>query len=236
VFTLTGGPGSHDARSLLGRMVWRLAWRMGWAGPGLSLTLSSACCTPNPLHWHLTLGWQHAELALQDQSSSWPMAWLSGLGAPWNTLQAEGRMQWQSTGLRLRWQDGQLHWHGHSELQLHDIASRLSTLRPMGSYRLTLHAAPGTTTPPLALETLTGPLRLSGQGHWQQQRLRFAGELRATGDVLIDQLVQMQRTGFDVAVLAEGVDASAAQRQLDRYAGFYQGSAVETQPHFAHTA
>ena len=33
----------------------------------------------------------------------------------------------------------------------------------------------------------------------------------ATGDVLIDQLVQMQRTGFDVAVLAEGVDASAAQ-------------------------
>jgi len=179
VLTLTGGTGSHDARSLLGRMVWRLAWRMAWAGPGLSLTLSSACCTPNPLHWHLTLGWQHAELALQDQSSSWPMAWLSGLGAPWNTLQAEGRMQWQSTGLRLRWQDGQLHWHGHSELQLHDVASRLSTLRPMGSYRLTLHAAPGTTTPPLALETLTGPLRLSGQGHWQQQRLRFAGEAMA---------------------------------------------------------
>ena len=69
-----------------------------------------------------------------------------------------------------------------------------------------------------------------------RRRLRFAGELRATGDVLIDQLVQMQRTGFDVAVLAEGVDTSAAQRQLDRYAGFYQGSAVETQPHFAKVA
>jgi uncharacterized protein (DUF934 family) len=69
-----------------------------------------------------------------------------------------------------------------------------------------------------------------------RRRLRFAGELRATGDVLIDQLVQMQRTGFDVAVLKEGVDASAAQRQLDRYGGFYQGSAVETQPHFAKVA
>ena len=68
------------------------------------------------------------------------------------------------------------------------------------------------------------------------RRLRFAGELRATGDVLIDQLLQMQRTGFDVAVLKDDVDASAAQRQLDRFAGFYQGSAVQTQPHFAKAA
>jgi len=69
-----------------------------------------------------------------------------------------------------------------------------------------------------------------------RRRLRFAGELRATGDVLIDQLLQMQRTGFDVAVLKEGVDVSAAQRQLTRYAGFYQGSAVDTPPHFAQAA
>ena len=78
--------------------------------------------------------------------------------------------------------------------------------------------------------------RAYSQAFLLRRRLGFAGELRATGDVLIDQLVQMQRTGFDVAVLKEGVDASAAQRQLDRYAGFYQGSAVETQPHFAKAA
>jgi uncharacterized protein (DUF934 family) len=78
--------------------------------------------------------------------------------------------------------------------------------------------------------------RAYSQAFLLRRRLRFAGELRATGDVLIDQLVQMQRTGFDVAVLKEGVDASAAQRQLDRYAGFYQGSAVETQPPFASAA
>jgi uncharacterized protein (DUF934 family) len=75
--------------------------------------------------------------------------------------------------------------------------------------------------------------RAYSQAFLLRRRLGFAGELRATGDVLIDQLVQMQRTGFDVAVLAEGVDASAAQRQLERYAGFYQGSAVNTQPRFA---
>ncbi len=78
--------------------------------------------------------------------------------------------------------------------------------------------------------------RAYSQAFLLRRRLGYAGELRATGDVLIDQLVQMQRTGFDVAVLKEGVDASAAQRQLDRYAGFYQGSAVETQPHFAKAA
>ena len=78
--------------------------------------------------------------------------------------------------------------------------------------------------------------RAYSQAFLLRRRLGYTGELRATGDVLIDQLVQMQRTGFDVAVLAEGVDARAAQRQLDRYAGFYQGSAVDTQPLFAKVA
>jgi uncharacterized protein (DUF934 family) len=78
--------------------------------------------------------------------------------------------------------------------------------------------------------------RAYSQAFLLRRRLGFTGELRATGDVLIDQLVQMQRTGFDVAVLAEGVDASAAQRQLARYAGFYQGSAVDTRPLFAKAA
>jgi uncharacterized protein (DUF934 family) len=78
--------------------------------------------------------------------------------------------------------------------------------------------------------------RAYSQAFLLRRRLGFAGELRATGDVLIDQLVQMQRTGFDVAVLREGVDASAAQRQFERFAGYYQGSAVQTQPHFAKAA
>jgi len=78
--------------------------------------------------------------------------------------------------------------------------------------------------------------RAYSQAFLLRRRLGFAGELRATGDVLIDQLVQMQRTGFDVAVLREGLDPSAAQRQFDRFAGFYQGSAVGTQPHFATAA
>ena len=74
--------------------------------------------------------------------------------------------------------------------------------------------------------------RAFSQAFLLRRRLGFQGEIRATGDVLIDQLVQMQRMGFSSAVLREGVDASAAQRQFDRFAAFYQGDAVTADPIF----
>jgi uncharacterized protein (DUF934 family) len=75
--------------------------------------------------------------------------------------------------------------------------------------------------------------RAYSQAFLLRRRLGFKGDIRATGDVLIDQLVQMERTGFSSAVLKEGVDATDAQRQFDRFAAFYQGDAVKTAPHFA---
>ena len=78
--------------------------------------------------------------------------------------------------------------------------------------------------------------RAYSQAFLLRRRLGFKGDIRATGDVLIDQLVQMERTGFSSAVLKEGVDASAAQRQFDRFPRFYQGDAVQTAPHFEASA
>nr|CCM73841.1 Oxidoreductase probably involved in sulfite reduction [Variovorax paradoxus] len=75
--------------------------------------------------------------------------------------------------------------------------------------------------------------RAYSQAFLLRRRLGFTGDIRATGDVLIDQLVQMERTGFSSAVLKEGVDASDAQRQFDRFNAFYQGDAVQPAPHFA---
>lgn len=71
------------------------------------------------------------------------------------------------------------------------------------------------------------------QAYWLRRRRGFTGDIRATGDVLIDQLVQMQRTGFSSAVLREGVDPADAQRQFERFGGFYQADAIHHQPHFA---
>ena len=78
--------------------------------------------------------------------------------------------------------------------------------------------------------------RAFSQAFLLRRRLGFKGEIRATGDVLVDQLVQMQRTGFDSAVLRSDQDLAVAQRQFDRYSAFYQGDAVATAPHFARAA
>ena len=69
-----------------------------------------------------------------------------------------------------------------------------------------------------------------------RRRYKFAGDIRATGDVLIDQLVHMHRSGFSSAVLAPGVDPAAAERQFARYAAFYQGDVLEPRPLFAREA
>ena len=69
-----------------------------------------------------------------------------------------------------------------------------------------------------------------------RRRHGFAGDIRATGDVLIDQLVQMARSGFTSAVLAEGQNPEAAERQFARYRAFYQGDVLEPRPLFAREA
>jgi len=78
--------------------------------------------------------------------------------------------------------------------------------------------------------------RAYSQAFLLRRRLGFRGEIRATGDVLVDQVVQMQRSGFDSAVLRADQDAAAVQRQFDRFASFYQGDAVTGSPRFASAA
>ena len=73
--------------------------------------------------------------------------------------------------------------------------------------------------------------RAFSQAVMLRRRLVFKGEIRATGDVLIDQLVQMHRSGFDVAVLREDQNPEVAQRQFDRYSAYYQGD-VLNKPNF----
>src|SRR5512132_2449085 len=75
--------------------------------------------------------------------------------------------------------------------------------------------------------------RAFSQAYLLRRRRKFAGDIRATGDVLIDQLVQMQRTGFSSAVLKEGKDPAEAGRQFDRYNAFYQADTVVPRPLFA---
>jgi uncharacterized protein (DUF934 family) len=78
--------------------------------------------------------------------------------------------------------------------------------------------------------------RAFSQANLLRRRLKFQGDIRATGDVLIDQLVQMQRSGFSSAVLRADQDVAFVQRQFDRYPEFYQGDVQDLRPRFAKVA
>ena len=78
--------------------------------------------------------------------------------------------------------------------------------------------------------------RAFSQAFLLSRRLGFKGDIVATGDVLIDQLAQMQRSGFTTAVLRDDQPLDVAKRVLAAYPGFdvgaYQGDAVHVSPHF----
>jgi general secretion pathway protein N len=172
---LTGGAGSTDAAVLPGRMAWTLQPR--W--DGAAARLRAECCTVQPLDLRASLRWGGARLQIGDSVSQWPARLLAGLGTPWNTLQIDGDVRLTTQGLSVEWSAGRPAIAGRAELVALRVASRLSTLRPMGSYRITLQ---GGTTAALRLETLEGSLQLSGTGQWVGSRLRFRGEASAAPD------------------------------------------------------
>jgi general secretion pathway protein N len=168
----TGGAESRDKAALPGPVHWQLAPRWN----GAAATLAADCCTQAPLQMRLALHWGSASLQVADGQSQWPASLLTGLGTPWNTLQPQGRLVLRTEGLAFDWSAGRLALGGKAALDALQMSSRLSTLRPMGSYRLELA---GGASPSLQLQTQQGPLLLTGSGQWVGQRLRFSGEASA---------------------------------------------------------
>ncbi|HEV7822937.1 MAG TPA: DUF934 domain-containing protein, partial [Burkholderiales bacterium] len=78
----------------------------------------------------------------------------------------------------------------------------------------------------LALVALVFPKFQDGRAYSQARILRerqgFRGELRATGQVLRDQFVFMQRAGFDSFEVKKEADAKVFGTVSKRYSVFYQ--------------
>lgn len=171
---LSGGSGSRDLSALPDRLNWKI--RPTWTG--LSVQLGADCCTPEPLAMVVSPRWGGARLQLLDSAATppkpmvLPAALLAGLGAPWNTLQVEGQLSLVTQGLSVEWIEGRLSVAGRAELMATGMSSRLSTIKPMGSYRITLD---GGNTATLEITTLEGSLQLAGTGQWVGSRLRFEG-------------------------------------------------------------
>ena len=95
--------------------------------------------------------------------------------------------------------------------------------------------------PRIALIALEFPKWVDGraysQAHVLRARLRYAGEIRATGEVVVDMMPLLQRSGFDAVVLREGERQASAERALGFFpAGHYQGDVLQPQPLFAREA
>lgn len=80
----------------------------------------------------------------------------------------------------------------------------------------------------IALVEVSFPTFRDGRGYSVARILReagYAGELRAEGDVLVDQIPLMRRCGFDSFAPAAAVDPATLKRSLDRYDHVYQKAA-----------
>ena len=71
------------------------------------------------------------------------------------------------------------------------------------------------------------------QAHLLRVRWRYGGEIRATGEVLVDMLPLLARTGFDAVVLRGDQSEEAARRALGFFPAHYQGDTIESRPLFA---
>jgi uncharacterized protein (DUF934 family) len=78
--------------------------------------------------------------------------------------------------------------------------------------------------------------RAYSQAHLLRARYRFAGEVRATGDVVVDMLPLLQRSGFDAVVLRGDQSVDIAKRALGFFPAYYQGDVLVTRPHFGRVA
>jgi uncharacterized protein (DUF934 family) len=65
-----------------------------------------------------------------------------------------------------------------------------------------------------------------------RDRMKYAGEIRAIGDVLHDQLFYMKRCGFDAYAVREDKDIEAASSGLSDFTNAYQASTFIDTPLF----
>ena len=91
--------------------------------------------------------------------------------------------------------------------------------------------------PKLSLVVLHFPKWVDGRAYTQARllrtRFRYPGQVRATGDVVVDMMPLLARTGFDAVVLRHDQRQSSAERALGFFPGHYQGDVKQRQPAFA---
>lgn len=156
---------------LPGRFSWRLSPMVFLGDVDAELKNDAALSQPVTV----TGTWQQWEVS--PSAILLPAERLAALGAPLNTIQPSGQMRLSWGLLQLMLQNKNIGIVGAMKLEMNDIGSQLSPIKPLGSYELAFdwHETQATVT----LKTDKGPMLLNGSGMITNGRLQFSGTAQA---------------------------------------------------------
>jgi general secretion pathway protein N len=168
-----GAPGEGGAVTPLlpGRFSWRLSPLIVLGQVNMDLANDQALAQPVRIsgswsQWQVSAG----ELLL-------PAEGLSGLGAPLNTLAPSGKIRLTWNLLDIARQGNAVAVSGRTVLSMTDMGSRMSPVKPLGSYEMAMDWRGQQAD--MNLRTVRGALQLSGSGALENGRLRFSGQAGA---------------------------------------------------------
>jgi general secretion pathway protein N len=170
---LAAGPGGEAATLLPGRIEWHTSfWPLFMGRVHMQMRESEAMRDP------VTVDATLRTATLSPGSMAVPASLLGGLGAPFNTLDLQGdvRLTWTD------WRTFNRQAFGQLIVTLNDMSSRVSRVKPLGSYRVVFQAQGDSGT--LDLSTVKGPLMLNGQGTVSEATTSFSGMASAAPDAL----------------------------------------------------
>ena len=151
----------------------RIEWQVDGIRPGgIGARLTHAWLS-SPLQVSLA----REGVAFAKGSARLPAGVLASAGAPFNTLKPGGTLEasWTDTVLRGAALTGEV------QIDWRDASSALSTVAPIGSYRLRVTGRGDGSA--LELATLSGRLQLLGRGRIEGSRIRFNGTAGAEADM-----------------------------------------------------
>jgi general secretion pathway protein N len=165
---LAAGSDGEGATLLPGRIEWRTQWWPLFTGH-VRMQMRQTRAMPDAVYVDAAM----RAGTLSAGQIDVPASLLAGLGAPFNTLDMEGNV-------RLAWTDWRVlggNTYGQVVVTLDDMSSRVSPVKPLGSYRVVFQAVGAAAT--INLTTAKGPLILSGQGTVAGRSATFQGEASA---------------------------------------------------------
>lgn len=156
---------------LPGRFTWRIS-------PSIILgQLDINLDNPTSLSQAIKLEGNLGQWSVSGSSLIVPPERLEGLGAPLNTIGPSGQLRLSWNSLQFIRQGVKLDIIGAMRLEMNEMASRLSPIKPLGSYLLTMDWKGSTAN--ITLTSIKGPMLLSGAGNLHDGHMQFSGRAMA---------------------------------------------------------